>query len=245
MRRYGYAILICVGMICAARTASAQSPWYITGSAGASLRPDYSRSTTFFNDSRTITGPGTNTTTYDPGPVINLGVGYKLPLGFRVEGEFGYSHYSTSSVSPLSIGGGPPVALGNGPVLPSNAFPALNGNRLTLQSGGGHDTYSGTINAFYDLPIPGWIVPYIGAGVGAAYATSQTAHLAGPGGTPRFTELGGSATHPVILAEVGVTIRLDTKWSIEPSYRYEHLFPSGNAVAQDANIFKLGVRYSF
>jgi opacity protein-like surface antigen len=250
MRRYGYAIAIFVGMICAAHTACAQSPWYITGSAGAYLRSDASRSTTFFNDSRTITVPGTATTTYDPGPVVNLGVGYRLPLGFRIEGELGYAHYSVDSVSPLSTGGAPtvtnPNALGTSPVrFPSrDPFVGLNGNRLALQSGGGHDTYTGTINAFYDLPIPGWIVPYVGAGFGVAHGTQQTAHFSGPD-EPRFTGLGSSATNAVILAELGVTFRIDDRWSVMPSYRFEHVFTTGNAFPSNANIFKLGVRYSF
>ena len=122
------------------------------------------------------TGPGTNTLTFDPGYAVNFGIGYKLPLGFRIEAERGYAHYSLASVSPLSTNG---------------AFPALNGNRFTLQSGGGRDQYSAVLNAFYDLPISGWLVPYIGAGAGVNTTYAQTSTFVGPGGGPRFTEVGG------------------------------------------------------
>src|SRR6202790_2987778 len=124
-------LLACMGA--ASGAALAQSPWYITGSAGAYWRSDASRSTTFTNGFG-ATSPGTNTTTYDPGPVINLGLGYKLPSGFRVEAELGYAHYSSSSVSTLSTNG---------------VFPSLTGTRLTTSSGSGHDNWSATANAFY------------------------------------------------------------------------------------------------
>jgi opacity protein-like surface antigen len=228
MRRQACALFTFATMICAAHAASAQSPWYITGSAGALLRSDASASPRLSNGFGT-TGPGTLTATYDPGPVFNLGVGYKLPLGFRVEGELGYAHYSFDSENPLSTDG---------------TFPPLNGSRLALQSGGGHDQYSATVNGFYDLPIPGWIVPYVGAGFGVERTNSQTAHFSGPG--VQFTSLGSDKTWPVILGEVGVTITLDERWAVVPSYRFEHVFASGaGSVLYNANIFRLGVRYSF
>src|ERR1700679_2106472 len=97
-------VLICCGVIFMAHAAAAQSPWYISGSAGVFLRSDSSRSTTISN-ALGISGPGTDTTAFDPGPTFNLGVGYKLPLGFRVEGEIGYEHYAASSASPFSSNG--------------------------------------------------------------------------------------------------------------------------------------------
>ena len=89
----------------------------------------------------------TSTTGFDPGPVVNLAVGHALPLGFRVEAELGYAHYAVAGVSPLSSDG---------------AFPELTGKRLALQSGGGRASYSATINAFYDLPVAGPVVPFVG-----------------------------------------------------------------------------------
>jgi hypothetical protein len=52
------------------------------------------------------------------------------------------------------------------------------------------------------------------------------------------------STNALILAEAGITVTLDEHWAIVPAYRYEHLFED-NPAAVNANIFKLGVRYSF
>jgi opacity protein-like surface antigen len=232
MRRLACVMFIVASAVCAVQTASAQSaspqnPWYIEGSAGALWRFDASRTTTFFNSLGT-TGPGFNTTTYDPGYVFNLSLGYKLPLGFRVGVEGGYAHYSAESASPLSLNG---------------AFPLLNGSRLGLQSGGGHDQYSATFNAFYDLPVSGWIVPYLGGGVGVEYVNSQTGYFAGAGGAPRFTEGGSDSTNAVVLAEIGLAITLNAKWSVVPSYRFEKVFTDSGALPNSANIFRLGLRY--
>jgi opacity protein-like surface antigen len=205
-----------------------QSPWYIAGSAGVLSRLDASRSATFFNSLGT-TGPGTNTTTFSPGAVFNLGLGYKLPWGFRIEAEGGYAHYSAESVSPFSTNG---------------AFPLLNGSRLQLQSGGARDEYSATLNAFYDLPVPGRFIPYVGAGIGANIDNAQTGHFAGVGGQPRFSQLGGSGTNAAILGELGVTITLNAKWAVVPSYRFEKVLTKAGAYPNEANIFKLGLRYS-
>ena len=165
---------------------------------------------------------------------MNLGVGYRLPLGFRVEVKGVYSHYTLDTINPLSTNG---------------AFPELNGTRLTLQSGGGCDQYSATLNGFYDLPLSGWIVPYLGAGVGVNYTNAETATFTIPSGfgvaaAGKFTQLGGSATNTVVLAEVGVTLTLDAHWSIVPSYRFEKVFTSSGEFPNQANIVKLGVRYS-
>jgi opacity protein-like surface antigen len=226
VQRIIYALILFVSIVGTIQTASAQSPWYIEGSAGALLRYDASRSTTF-SDSLGASGPGTNTVTYSPGYVLNLGIGYKLPFGFRVEVEGGYAHYDADTASPLS-----------------SAFPALNGSALNLQSGGGHSQYSATFNGFYDLPISGWIVPYIGAGVGFNATDAQTGYFAGSGGIPRFTQSGGNAQNAVALAEAGLTIAVNDKWFVVPSYRFEKVFTTGNAFLNQANIFKLGVRYA-
>jgi opacity protein-like surface antigen len=204
MRRLSCVLFLLASVVCSAQTASAQSPWYIEGSAGAFLRSDASRYTTFFNSMGPI-GPGTNTTTYYPGSVFNLGVGYKLPFGFRIEVEGGYAHYKAESVSPLSLGNlrGPPLG-------------GLDGSRLGLQSGGGHDQYSATLNAFYDLPMSGAIVPYVGVGVGVNTTNAEGGLFSGletvifriPLVEPvQFTQSGGNATNAVVLAEAGATSR--------------------------------------
>ena len=137
-----------------------------------------------------------------------LAINYRFTSGFEVEG--GYSHYTVSSLSPLSTDG---------------TFPILNGSRLNVQSGGGRDEYSGTVNAFYDLQNWGAWVPYVGVGGGVDTINAETVVVAGPGGIPRFTEVGGNATDAVILGEVGVSLALDEKWSVVPSYRFQHVSP--------------------
>ena len=226
MQRIVSVLILFAGIIGTIQTASAQSPWYFEGSAGALLRYDASRSGTFYN-SVGATAPGTNTLTYAPGYALNLGVGYKLPYGFRIEVEGGYAQYYADTVKPFST-----------------VFTSLNGSPLNLQSGGSHSQYSATFNGFYDLPISGWIVPYVGAGIGFIATNSQTGVFVGPGGTPRFTENGGNAQNAVALAEAGLTIAVNDKWFVVPSYRFEKVFTTGNAYVNEANIFKLGVRYS-
>jgi opacity protein-like surface antigen len=159
---------------------------------------------------------------------VNFGVGYKLPLGFRVEAEFGYAHYGLASVNPLSTDG---------------TFPQLNGSRLSLQSGGSRDQYSGTVNAFYDLPRFGSITPYIGTGFGVFATNAETAIFTGPN-VSKFTASGGSATNAGVVAEVGAAIAVAPKWDVVPSYRYQYLFTNTGAFPSEINIFKLGMRYS-
>jgi opacity protein-like surface antigen len=152
--------------------ASAQNPWYIEGSAGAVWRMDASRSTTFFTTTpgpgfgAGLSGPGTETATFDVGYNLNLGVGYRLPMGFRMEVEGGYVHYTAASLSPKSTDG---------------TFPALNGSQLNVTSGGGHDQYAVTLNAFYDIPVSSWCVPFVGVGGGVNFTQQEDAHFAGPG----------------------------------------------------------------
>jgi opacity protein-like surface antigen len=223
------ATLSSAGLLLAVHAASAGSGWYVAGSAGASWRLDASRATQFSNGLG-ATGPGTSTTSFDPGPVVNLAVGHALPLGFRVEAELGYAHYAVAGVSPLSSDG---------------AFPELTGKRLALQSGGGRASYSATINAFYDLPVAGPVVPFVGAGFGVTHNDGEAAHFAGAGGRPRFSQSAGSATDAVVLAEFGVTIPLDAAWSVVPSYAFAHVVSPGSALANDTSIFRLGLRYTF
>ena len=177
-----------------------------------------------------VTGSLTSRATFDAGPVVNLGVGYRLPLGFRIEGDIIYAHYSADSIDPLSTDG---------------TFPAFNGSRLTLQSGGTRDQYEATVNGFYDLPVAWSLVPYFGAGFGMAHVAAANALFAGPGGFPALTQRGGNATDPAIGLEVGVSFMLDATWAVVTSYRFEHLFVTGDDLDYNASVFKLGLRYSF
>jgi opacity protein-like surface antigen len=211
------------------QTASAQSAWYISGSAGAYLRSDNSGSETISGSQGRASG--TNTTTFDPGPVINVAVGYRLPAGLRLEGELGFTHYNIDSISPFTAN--------------KALFPFLNGSKLGVQSGGDLERYTQTINAFYDLPLPGRFVPYVGAGFGAAEDSGSDAYSVESGGVRTFTQRAANGVHPVILAEVGLNVTLDPKWTLVPAYRFEHIFASGDAAEENANVFKVGLRYSF
>jgi hypothetical protein len=161
MRRYKFCLAVIAGTVLMARGAAAQGAWYISGSAGAVLPSDYSRSVTVTNFTSGRSGPGTDTTTYTPGESVNAALGYRLPLGFRVEGELGYQHYLTDTTSPLSADG---------------VFPAANGTRLSNPSGGAHDLFTSTANLFYDLPFNfAGITPYIGGGAGYYHVSSTDA----------------------------------------------------------------------
>jgi opacity protein-like surface antigen len=250
LRAVLFVLLAIAAVVSATREAAAQSLWYITGGVGALLRSDASRSTTITGTVEkpvalpvppgfppftilvptATSGPGTNTATFDAGVFVNLGLGYKLPLGFRIEGDLAYAHYRDDSVNPLSTNG---------------TFPTLNGSRLTLQSGGVHDQYEAAALGFYDLPVAWPVVPFVGAGLGVVNDEAEDGHFAGPGGVPKFVVRGGNPTYPATIVEVGVTIAIDARWAVVPSYRFEHVFVRDNALADHANTFKLGVRYSF
>jgi opacity protein-like surface antigen len=233
--RWGGLLFVLAASICPLRNASAQDlaqkPWYIEASAGALWRTDRSYSTTFFNSLGT-TGPGTNTETFYPGPVINLGFGYYLPFGFRAEMEAGYARYTASSISPVSTNG---------------AFPELNGSRLNVTSGAARDQYTGSLNVFYDFPDFGSMAPYVGLGTGAEYINSAVGYFSGPG-VPVFTQLAGHTTDILLLAEMGVALKVDADWSIVPSYRFQSALPTSGPVSSgtvlNAHIFKIGIRYS-
>jgi opacity protein-like surface antigen len=215
-------------VVCAAGTASAQNRWYVEGSAGAQLRDSITGSTALSNGLG-ASASGRDTITYAPGIVANLGLGYKLPFGFRVEGELGYAHYLVSSHSPY---------------FTANGFQPLNGSSLALVSGGAVDQGTATVNAFYDLPVSGGLIPYIGGGFGGSLSGSQPAQYSSPGGVVRLNEPGGSSyIWPVILGQAGLTIAYSDSWALVPSYRFQHVF--AGAFPYNENIFKLGVRYSW
>jgi opacity protein-like surface antigen len=225
LRYLVYLAVICLGIISTVHAAVAQSPWYVSGSAGVLQRSDTDFSITISNYSG-LTGPDKDSTSFNPGPIINLAIGYRLLLGFRLEGELGYRNFSVSSISPLST---------------DVIFPNLVGNRLTAQSGGERNSYTATVNGFYDFPVGGPFVPYAGAGVGIVYGVDQSGLFAGPG-VPRFVRNGSSGTAAIVLAEVGVTIAIGPTWSIVPAYRFEHGF---SGTPTNDNILKVGLRYSF
>lgn len=216
------------GLVTISLPAVAQtSNWYVTGSAGALFVGDQSRNTTIYNGLGQ-TAAGTNTTTYSPGEAFGVSLGYRLPLGFRAEAEFSYLHYTADTIDPFTA---------------SPLFPGLTGATLNNPSGGDHDRYTFTADLFYDLPFrPLGITPYVGGGVGYYRATATDAVFRLPSG-PAFTGRGTSGGNAVILAEVGAAVPLTPKLDLVPAYRYEYYF--GSNTAHNANIVKIGLRYSF
>jgi opacity protein-like surface antigen len=221
--------LICCAAVAGlglAPAAHAQSPWYVSGSLGGYFREDESGPETITN--HVVTGPGTATDTFDPGFMANLAVGYRLPLNFRIEVEAGYANYTTATTNPQSA-----------------LFPTLRGQQFTRRTGGGHTISMGTLNLFYDLPIPGRFVPYIGGGLGGAHTDSQHTKFLDASGDG-FTEAGGESTRGVALVEGGLNIAVAPKLTLVPAYRYLHFFGIPSSRGDEvAHIVKLGLRYSF
>lgn len=209
--------------------AHAESGWYISASGGVYWREDQSGSTTITN--HVITAPGTVHESFDPGPIGNVSLGYKLPSHFRIEGEFGFATYQINKVNPVS-----------------SSFPTLNGQDFKLKSGGTKDRYMATVNAFYDLHVRGHFVPYLGAGVGAAYNHNTNATFQDANGNNFVQSFQGNGwnTTGIAFLEAGLNINASDKWSIVPAYRYLRFFATSNHFGDEAgHVFKLGLRYSF
>jgi len=222
MRRCLLLTLSCAGMACMTGPASANAPFYLTGSAGI-LLPSGGQDQTTSNGTYYGDQVGTNNYNYDSGPYVNLGFGFKLKNGFRVGGELGYADFSTTSVRITNTG------------------TDLDGNRFKAHSSINH--YSLTANGFYDLPVDGPVVPYVGAGLGFAVATMSDRTVSTSGCYCSYT-YGGTETFAVIQAELGANINFGEHWSIVPAYRYEFM---GNFSSSyfGAHIFKVGVSYTF
>lgn len=223
--------LACVGFACLSTAAQAQTGFYVTGGVGALWRQDYSRST-LFNNAFGTTAQGSTATSYDPGPVFSLGVGWRVPvLPIRIEAEAGYGHYT---VSKASIQTSDP------------AFAGLNGASLHASSGGGRDRLTATVSAYYDLPLPGPVTPYVGAGFGYWRGTSENTVFSDASGFPVLNARGTTVNNVLLLAEVGAAVRFVpfSRWSVAPAYRFQHLFAAGQPGVNE-HIFKLAVRYDF
>lgn len=214
------------GVVAFAVEAHAAGPWYVAGSAGGYFREDATASTTITNG--ITTAPGENARTFDPGVLLNLAVGYRFPLSLRAELEFGYAEYGADSATPM-------VA----------AFPTLNGVTFSHPTGSDLHRLMGTFNLFYDLPVPGRFVPYVGGGVGIAHVQAATITYHSASGTP-FTSRLRSGDKGVGMIEAGVTIGITDSISVVPAYRYIHQAGSvGNNGTEIAHVAKLGMRYTF
>jgi opacity protein-like surface antigen len=206
--------------------ARAQSPWYVSGSLGGYFRENWI-GVVGIEKGATI-DQGITSTSYDPGLSASLALGYKLPHGFRVEVEGGYIDYQTSRVS-----------------IDRSSFANLNGQTFNRTSGGDNERWLGTINLFYDLPVSGGLVPYIGGGLGIAQANSVVTHYVDASGT-LFTGTVRLADKAVGFLEAGLNIGVGGGFTVVPAYRYLQFFGSSSSRGNEAaHIVKLGLRYSF
>jgi opacity protein-like surface antigen len=176
-----------------------------------------------------LTGPGTATTTFNPGAAFGIALGYRLALGLRTEAELGYLHFAVDAVAPLSTDG---------------AIPAFDGTRAHAQSGGERDRFTATVNLFYDLPVTfAGLTPYLGGGVGYYHASGSDAVFVTRSGG-RFAGLATKADNALLLAEVGASYALTPRLSLVPAYRYGYYFGT-TAARGSANTLKLALRYTF
>jgi opacity protein-like surface antigen len=218
--------VLAAGMGVFAAEAQAAGPWYVAGSVGGYFREESTAPTTFSSGS--ATAPGEVTRTFDPGVVLNLAVGYRLPAHLRAEVELGYAHYNIDTVTPT-------VA----------ALPALNGVQFGHSTGSDLQRTMATANLFYDLPVAGCFVPYVGGGLGAIHIQSGTTTSISATGA-QLVGHRPSGDDGVALIEAGVTIAVTDAIAIVPAYRYVREFGDvANNGTEIAHIVKLGMRYSF
>jgi opacity protein-like surface antigen len=228
MRKCLQGLGVAAAVLLSSQAAMAEGPWYVSGSIGAYIRQDATSDNVSFWGSSGATGYGTNAKTYDPGVVVNAAVGRRVFGPFRVEGELGYANYGVGSVSPHDVTG---------------AIRAFDGRRYNVTSGADSDRYTATVNAFYDFPMFGRLMPYAGVGVGFAHAEESSGRFVI--GNSTFSASSGSDDAAIMLGEIGGAVSLNNSWAIVPSYRFEHYFYSGNSTEENAHILKLGLRYSF
>src|SRR5579863_7884139 len=128
------------------------NPWYVQGTIGGFFRQDASGPLTIHRGP--ISAAGTNTSTFNPGVIGSLALGYDVANRIRLELEFDYATYTGNTISPFTA---------------DPNFPLLKGGPLTRQSGDRFSLVVSTLNAFYDFPVTHYLVPYLGGGIGAAY----------------------------------------------------------------------------
>jgi opacity protein-like surface antigen len=209
----------------------AQAQWYVEGGFGTLLRESADHNTGVINRSTGAGGQAVLTYNYDPGLTANLALGYRFETGIRLATEVGYSRYGIGSVQLRSTDG---------------KFPILNGLAFGRQWGGVIDDFTGTVNAFYDLPVSGGFVPYLGGGVGAVYTTSPDGRFLNVSIPATFSDAGGGTVlRPMFVAETGLNIAFGEHWTMVPSYRFQHVFTPDGVPTFDASILRLGLRYSW
>jgi opacity protein-like surface antigen len=214
-----------LGCLCLSGPAGAASPWYVEGSVGAQWTEDRTYGGTYpILPGETL--QVTNTSSFSPGALFALGVGYRLPHRLRVEGELGYSPFSLTSAAPRAGG------------LAATLF---DGSRRTITSGGARSLFTATAGLFYDLPVAGRVVPYLGGGAGYYNLEAPVGYFTDHGLTVPVP--GSSINSALVFAETGLGIALGGRWTAVPSYRFQYLIVPGFSGFEE-HVLKLGLRYA-
>ena len=157
------------------------------------------------------------------GAGFTLALGYDTPIGFRVEGEFGYGRTNFGNFSGNVLG--TPV-VGDASDIDINIY-----------------TFSANVFYGFNLPLSP-IVPWIGGGIGYGHIEQESGTII-ENGVP--IAIGSVSTTDVSAnAQFGVDIELSKNFVIVPSYRFLWI-NSGNENTDDftAHSFWLGLRYNF
>jgi opacity protein-like surface antigen len=230
MRATLFALAATAFLTSVAAPAGAEGPWYVSGGAGGYQRESQGGPTTVTNG--IISAPGTQHESFDTGYVLSLGVGYKLPYNFRVEGEFAFANYQSDKVKPISA-----------------PFIGLDGRDFKRVSNVSHDRYLVTLNGYYDVPIPDLsipVAPYVGLGLGAAVNDVPARTVFQSASGVRFTRTETSGDGGVVQVEAGLGIGVGGGVTLGPAYRFMHFFGAANRFGdENAHVAKLALRYGF
>ena len=83
------------------------------------------------------------------------------------------------------------------------------------------------------------VSPYVGAGVGVSFGRKTTGYYA-DSFDHAFTSGSASSTVGFGLVEGGLEIKLASRWTLVPAYRFTRSFQN-----ESGHIGKLGLRYAF
>ncbi len=253
------AISLALGALVPPCAARAETPWYISGSAGGYFREDDTAKTTFTRKAFVLASPPvTPPAAASPGEIVVIGT--RRPLvpvlqTFHAAGVVKQSHRPGEDLS-LALGyrfsarfrveveaGYTAYSAGTlRPFTTSPNFPALDGRAFQQKAGGDYSSTTATLNGFYDFrpTASGW-APYVGVGVGGAATTRSAGTFVSAQGNTLHSA-GGSGASGLALAEAGLNIRLTPNLTLAPAYRYVHYFNVGGDVA---HVAKASLRYVF
>ncbi len=212
-------------------TANAESPWYLEGGAGeintSKLRK--SEADTFHrNATPNVNVPGVDTLTFNPGLMVNFGVGYRVaspcPRGSRGQLLHLYRRHAAS--------------LYRGPRLPRPQRPSLRS-----QSGDRWSRYAGSVNAFYDF-----------APIGVRFTPTSAVASRRPPITGRTVSIRARADRPSPQAAALPPRRASGSWKAASASRCRRTGPSRPPIATSTTSpaptrwrmsRSWGLRYSF